>query len=79
MNPNQLKKKREALSMEMETGLESTMIHLESDDSVDIVHPASLKPEWFFDYKIPTVRVNWQSNRFQASELFYCPDQVNPN
>jgi len=78
MNPDQLKKKREALTMDAENGLESTMTHLVSDQAIDMAHPASLKAEWFFDYKVPTVRVNWQSNHFQVSELFYCPDTVNP-
>jgi hypothetical protein len=78
MNPNQLGKKREALTMNPETGLEASMIYFEIDKSTETVVLQTLKVGWLDDYRIPSVKVTWQSKNFQVTELFYCPDLVNP-
>lgn len=78
MNPDRPGKKREAFTMNSETGLETTMISFEIDNSIESVAPQTLQAEWFNDYQVPTVKVTWQSKSFQIAELFYCPDRVNP-
>jgi hypothetical protein len=78
MNPDQLGKKREALTMNPVTGLEDLMIYFEVENSMETVAPQTLQAEWYNNYQVPTVKVTWQSKSFQVTELFYCPDRINP-
>lgn len=74
MNPERLAKKREALTMDPESGLENSMIRIISGNSVSTPAPKALKAGWFDDYGIPAVQVRWKKNGFQVTEYFYCPD-----
>ncbi len=78
MNPDRLGKKREALTTNPASGLNDTMIYLEFDGSIETVIPRTLQASWSADYEVPTVKVTWQAKSFQVTELFYCPDLVNP-
>lgn len=78
LNPDQLGKKREALTMNPGTGLEASMIYLEVEKSTETIVPQTIQVGWCDDFQVPTVKVTWQSNSFQVTELFYCPDRVNP-
>ncbi len=78
MNPDRLGKKREVLTMSHVTGLEATMIRLEINHAIETVVPQTLQASWSDDYKVPSVKVTWQSKRFLVTELFYCPDVTDP-
>ncbi|UCE04863.1 MAG: hypothetical protein JSW07_14725, partial [bacterium] len=78
LKPDRLGKKREALTMNPETGLEASMIYFADHNSTETVVPQTLRAGWLNDYHVPTVKVTWQSKSFQVTELFYCPDLVNP-
>ena len=73
MNPDRLTKKREALTMHPESGLQNTLISFVGDNLIELRHAS-----WFDGYQIPAVKVQWQSQSFQVTELFYCPDMINP-
>jgi hypothetical protein len=78
MNPERLAKKREAMTMDPESGLENTMIRIISGNSVSRPASEALKAVWLDDYGIPAVEVEWSSNSFQVMERFYCPDRTRP-
>ncbi|UCC40259.1 MAG: hypothetical protein JSV96_02040 [Candidatus Aminicenantes bacterium] len=74
MNPERLAKKREALTMHPESGLENTMLRIISERLVSAPTAESVKASWFNDYGIPAVQVEWINKGFQVVEFFYCPD-----
>ena len=78
MNPELLGKKREALTCDPESGLENTMIRIISGTSVKTAETETLEFGWFYEYKIPAVRVQWCSDNFRVTEYFYCPDMSHP-
>ncbi|MDH4218797.1 MAG: hypothetical protein OEW23_08470 [Candidatus Aminicenantes bacterium] len=78
MNPNHLAKKRESLSMDPESGLENTMIRISLEGSLHSPQASTLQARWSKDYKIPSVRVTWQSSGFEVDEFFYCPNLSQP-
>lgn len=73
MNPDRLGKKRDVLTMHPESGLQNTMLSFVGDNSIDLRHAS-----WFDGYQIPAVKVQWQSQSCQVTELFYCPDMIHP-
>lgn len=78
MNPERLGKKREALTCDPEYGLENTMIRIISEKSVQIAETGNVEADWFDEYEIPVVRVQWHSRNFSVAEYFYCPDLSRP-
>lgn len=74
MNPERLAKKREALTMHPETGLENTMVRVVSGKSILTPIAPMLEAGWFNEYGIPVVEVRWNTDSLQLAEYFYCPD-----
>lgn len=101
MNPEHLGMKREALTLDTETGLENTMLHIRNrlpagaaksqplaarestsaEEGPDIASwinlsqsSVSFTAAWCEKSGLPTVQVDWQTEDFSISELFYCPD-----
>lgn len=72
MNPENLGMKREALTLDPETGLENTIIRLMKGEIA--AQPEKLEVEWFVELGVPAVRVQWESKGLQVNEIFYCPD-----
>lgn len=78
MNPERLAKKREALTMHPESGLENTMLRIIYGDSILTPALEALKVDWLNDCSVPTVRVKWSNNSLQVAEHFFCPDLARP-
>ncbi len=74
MNPDYLGKKREALTMDPDSGLEDTLLRLDIQGTYETASAGSLKAQWADRDRIPAVRIQWSARSFQVKELFYCPD-----
>lgn len=94
MNPEYLGKKREALTLDPESGLENTMLLItRRPGTVPWESPPAegdpggegrthfsqsnvpFKAEWYNDFGVPAVRVEWESGDFCVNEFFYCPNR----
>lgn len=78
MNPDKLGKKRDTLTIHSANGLQNTMITFALDNSMESLNSETLRASWYDGVAIPAVKVEWQSQRFQVAELFYCPDLIHP-
>jgi hypothetical protein len=78
MNPERFGKKREALTMDSRCGLESTLVRIVCGTKASAVNTETLEAEWFDEYRIPAVRIQWQAPGLQIKEQFYCPDLSQP-
>ncbi|MDZ7265588.1 MAG: hypothetical protein ONB16_13520 [candidate division KSB1 bacterium] len=78
MNPNQLGKKRQALTMSPKNGLEDTMLTIIFPKSSLPPAASQIHGSWCYDYGIPAVRIDWQTHGLQLSERFYCPELSMP-
>lgn len=78
MNPDRLGKKREALTMDADAGLEATMIAIVEGTAV--VRPGSgdLEAGWEEIDGVPVVRARWEGGGFRVVESFTCPDASAP-
>ena len=78
MNPEYLRKKREALTLDPDSGLENTMVRVRSVRFVDVPGPGNFEAKWSARTRVPAVEVLWHSERFEVEEYFYCPDRSRP-
>lgn len=78
MDPNRLGKKRDALSMSPQNGLEDTMLTVISPTTQERPTARQIQGDWFYDYHIPAVRIDWQTASLLISERLYCPDRATP-
>ena len=78
MDPEHLGKKRDSLTMDPESGLESTMIRIRSGTSVYTSQGKSLRAGWLLEYQAPAARVQWRTRSVSVAEHFYCPDKFQP-
>jgi hypothetical protein len=78
MDPEHLGKKRESLTLESDSGLERTMIHIRSGTSVNTPQGKVLKARWLFEYQTPAAQVQWRTQNFRVAEHFFCPDKFQP-
>jgi hypothetical protein len=78
MNPERLRKKREALTMDVRTGLEDTMIRIADGPVLHKPEPGGIEAAWSPELRIPTVRVRWKSRTVEVEEYFSCPDRDEP-
>lgn len=74
MDPERFGKKREALTIDPNSGLEKTMIRISLLNSFEAAKRGIPHARWSDEYKIPAVRVAWESVNFRIIELFYCPN-----
>jgi hypothetical protein len=74
MNPEHLCKKREALTLDPETGLENTILSLVKGETG--ILPKKPEVGWFKELRIPAVRAQWGTEGLQVNEFFYCPCRV---
>jgi hypothetical protein len=74
MNPEHFGKKREALTMDSSRGLERTLVRIVSGTKPSTVNTETMEADWFDEYRIPAVRIQWQAPGLQIKEQFYCPD-----
>lgn len=78
MNPEFLGKKREALTMDPDSGLEDTLLRLGTEGVFETAAARSLKAQWADKNRVPAVRIQWTAEGLRVSELFYCPDLRRP-
>jgi hypothetical protein len=75
MDPEQLKMKREAFSLDPKTGLKRTMLSIRADGAGVPLERDKLTVRWDERDGVPAVRVEWKTRMLDVSELFYCPDR----
>ncbi|MDW7679921.1 MAG: hypothetical protein SCK70_05115, partial [bacterium] len=78
MNPEHLRKKREALTFDPKTGLEKTMIQLTDAQTRQHILPQNISATWDTVDLLPAVSLQYRSNDILVKELFYCPYQHKP-
>ena len=78
MDPEHLGKKRESLTLDPDSGLESTMVHIKSGKSVHTPQNKNLQADWLSEYPEPCVRVAWTTRSISVMEHFSCPDMLQP-
>jgi len=78
MNPEYLRKKREALTFDPDSGLEKTMVRIHSGSSFHIPRAKNVDVDWLTEYPLPAVRVQWKTRDFHVTEHLYCPDRFQP-
>jgi len=73
MDPDHLRKKRDALTMHPGSGLETSVVHLvtERADVSPLIN--ALTVSWQPDAPVPTVIAAWGARGFTVQERFYCP------
>ncbi|MFO7694489.1 MAG: hypothetical protein R6V57_15495 [Vicinamibacterales bacterium] len=73
MDPDRLRKKREALTMHPRFGLEPSAVHLvtATNDLSPLLN--ALAVSWQPDAVVPTVVASWGARGFTVQERFYCP------
>ncbi|MBN1273294.1 MAG: hypothetical protein JXB26_13585 [Candidatus Aminicenantes bacterium] len=79
MNPERLGKKREALTFDPVTGLESTQIHIFGNGTFyDGYNFRSLETLWEERNGNPAVKMIWSWEGLEKTERFFCPDKSEP-
>jgi hypothetical protein len=73
MNPDRLRKKREALTMQPGPGLGATAVHIVTATSDVSPSKNALTVSWQADAPVPTVVAAWSGRSFTIQERFYCP------
>ena len=73
MDPDRLRKKRDALTMHPRFGLEPSAVHLvtATNDLSPLLN--ALTVSWQPDAAVPTVVAAWGARGFTVQERFYCP------
>ena len=73
MDPEKLRKKRDALTMHPASGLETSAVHLvtATADVSPLIN--ALTVAWQPDAHVPTVIASWGARGFTVQERFYCP------
>jgi len=75
MDPDKLRKKREALSFDPASGLEDTMIEVVfNGDQRNSPHGSGISAGWKDIDCIPAVFVEWSTSQVKVTEFFFCPD-----
>ncbi|MFC1564779.1 hypothetical protein ACFL6G_07565 [candidate division KSB1 bacterium] len=75
MNPEQLRKKREALTIDKTSGLEDTMLCLDFNGKESLPSYKNFSAEWDYSLNIPAVIVNWETKNLNVNERFCCPNR----
>jgi len=78
MDPERLRKKREALTMDGKTGLERTAVRIFIDGAEHRAVAGAFEASWESGAPVPTVAVRWQSTAATIAERFSCPDLRRP-
>jgi hypothetical protein len=80
MNPERLGQKREALTMDANSGLAATRLSFEAGPGfrrkIECLRPSL---SWSWEWGIPAVRAAWKDGPLEVMERFFCPDRSKPN
>jgi len=78
MDPERLRPKREALTMDASTGLERTAVRLIAGKADRRAAPGAFEAAWERGAAVPTVAVRWRTETAAVLERFSCPDLRRP-
>jgi hypothetical protein len=73
MGPDRLRKKRDALTMQTGSGLETSVVHLVTATADVSPSAGALTVAWLPDAPVPAVVASWGGRGFTVQERFYCP------
>lgn len=76
MNPEKLRRKREALSFDPEEGLEQTALTIQIDGKD--YRPDNCAISWSEEDAIPTVVAEWSAGDISVTERFFCCSKTEP-
>jgi hypothetical protein len=74
MNPDRLRQKRAALTMDPKTGLAATLLRLRVGGDTHEPLAATCRVSWVKNAPVPTVSVHWSAAGCRIEERFFCPD-----
>jgi len=75
MDPDRLRKKREALTMDPQSGLDATLARIVVDGRTHAPVPGGVRARWDKRSVVPTVAVVWKAGTLRIEERFTCPDR----
>jgi hypothetical protein len=78
MNPDRLRKKREAVTIDAVAGVSATMVRLTCGKVVHEPRAGACEVEWRKSAPVPTVRARWAAGGLKVEENFSCPDWATP-
>ena len=78
MDPERLRKKREALTMDERTGLDRTAVRIAEDGRLHRAEAGAFAAAWVEGRPVPTVGVRWLTAALAVEENFFCPDVSSP-
>jgi hypothetical protein len=78
MDPDRLRKKREALTMDADCGLERTMVGVEVGGAWYGATAAATRVRWTTRDGVPAVEAVWSWTGGTITETFFCPDLDSP-
>jgi hypothetical protein len=73
MDPDRLRRKRDALTMQPGSGLGTSVVHLVTATSDVSPSANALTVAWQTDAPVPSVVASWGGRGFTVQERFYCP------
>ncbi len=74
MNPDRLRQKRAALTMDTRSGLAATLLRLRAGAETHEPRAAACSVRWLKSARVPTVAVTWTAPGCRIEERFSCPD-----
>jgi len=78
MDPDQLRKKREALTQEVARGLDATLVRVHAGGAWRKPHAGSARAGWTSHDGVPAVQAVWTWDGGEVAELLFCPDPDSP-
>ena len=74
MNPDRLRQKRAALTMDARSGLAATLLRLRAGAETHEPRAAACSVRWLKSARVPTVALTWTAPGCRIEERFSCPD-----
>jgi len=78
MDPERLRRKRDALTMQPGSGLQTSTVHLVAATADVSPSANALAVAWQPDAPVPAVVASWGGRGFTVQERFYCPSASRP-
>lgn len=78
MDPERLRKKREALTMDERTGLDRTAVRIAEGGRSHRAEAGAFTASWAEGRSVPTVAVRWRTAAVSVEEYVFCPDVSSP-
>jgi hypothetical protein len=78
MDPDRLRKKRDALTMDRAGGLEATLVRVEAGGARHHARADATHVAWTTRAGVPAVEAVWNWDGGEVTEIFFCPDTDSP-